>query len=75
MVWGKARGNNLLDGGAHFYDTYETKDGKYMAVGSLEPQFYRDLIKGLGFSAEDMPHFGNFAELKPKIRDRYLISR
>lgn len=37
----------MLDSGAPFYDTYETSDGKYMAVGAIEPQFYRELIKGL----------------------------
>lgn len=39
------RGINLLDGGAHFYDTYETADGKYISVGSIEPQFYAELLK------------------------------
>ncbi|GIX94505.1 alpha-methylacyl-CoA racemase [Caerostris extrusa] len=39
-LWTKPRGENLLDGGAHFYQTYETKDGRYMAVGALESQFY-----------------------------------
>lgn len=34
------RGTNLLDSGSHFYDAYETKDGKYISVGSLDPQFY-----------------------------------
>ncbi|KAI1429562.1 CoA-transferase family III domain-containing protein [Xylaria sp. FL1777] len=43
-----ARGENLLDGGCPFYDTYETRDGKYMSVGALEPQFYGALVKGLG---------------------------
>ncbi|KAI0840003.1 CoA-transferase family III [Hypoxylon sp. FL0890] len=47
------RGENLLDGGSPFYDTYETKDGKYMAVGALEPQFYAALIKGLGLSNQN----------------------
>lgn len=42
------RGTNMLDGGCPFYDTYETKDGKYVAVGSLEPQFFREMIKGTG---------------------------
>ncbi|KAK3944119.1 CoA-transferase family III domain-containing protein [Diplogelasinospora grovesii] len=42
------RGSNLLDSGCPFYDTYETRDGRYMAVGALEPQFYRELIRGLG---------------------------
>ena len=39
------RGTNLLDGGAHFYDTYETKDGQYVALGSIEPQFYAELMQ------------------------------
>lgn len=42
------RGENHLDGGCPFYDTYETRDGKYMSVGALEPQFYATLVKGLG---------------------------
>ncbi|KAI1799390.1 CoA-transferase family III [Daldinia bambusicola] len=46
------RGENLLDGGCPYYDTYETKDGKYMAVGALEPQFYATFIKGLGLSSQ-----------------------
>ncbi|KNC71859.1 hypothetical protein SARC_15597, partial [Sphaeroforma arctica JP610] len=40
-IWNKARGQNLLDGGAPFYDTYETKDKKYMAVGTIEPIFFK----------------------------------
>ncbi|KAI0852414.1 CoA-transferase family III [Daldinia vernicosa] len=44
------RGENVLDGGCPYYDTYETKDGKYMAVGALEPHFYAAFIKGLGLS-------------------------
>ena len=39
------RGTNLLDGGAHFYDTYETKDGKHICIGSIEPQFYALLVE------------------------------
>ena len=46
-VWSAPRGTNQLDGGCPYYDTYETKDGKYMAVGALEPQFYAALLKGL----------------------------
>ena len=45
------RGTNLLDGGAHFYDTYETKDGKYICLGSIEPQFYAELIQKSGVDA------------------------
>ena len=46
--WAGGRGNNFLDGGAPFYQTYETKDGKYMAVGAIEPQFYGLFIEKLG---------------------------
>ncbi len=42
------RGSNMLDGGAHFYDTYETKDEKYICIGSIEPQFYAELIEKAG---------------------------
>ncbi|XP_021917680.1 alpha-methylacyl-CoA racemase-like isoform X8 [Zootermopsis nevadensis] len=58
--WGKPRGENILDIGSHFYDTYETKDGKFMAVGALEPQFYSKLLHGLGFSDEEVPQMENF---------------
>lgn len=47
------RGTNRLDGGAHFYDTYETRDGKYVSIGSIEPQFYAQLLDVAGLSKED----------------------
>ncbi|PWW78590.1 CoA-transferase family III [Tuber magnatum] len=46
-AWGNIRGGNLLDGGAPFYDTFRTKDGKYMAVGALEQKFYEAFMDGL----------------------------
>ena len=45
-LWNRPRGENMLDSGAPFYDTYRTADGKYMAVGAIEPQFYEQLIQG-----------------------------
>ena len=51
----KERGTNMLDTGAHFYDTYETKDGKYMSVGAIEPQFYAEFISRLGVDPETLP--------------------
>ncbi len=45
------RGANMLDGGTHFYNTYETKDGKYVCVGSIEPQFYAELVEKSGVDA------------------------
>ncbi|KAK5058815.1 hypothetical protein LTR84_011079 [Exophiala bonariae] len=54
-MWSGPRGTNTLDGGCPYYGTYETKDaGKYMSVGALEPQFYAELIKGLGFEPADV---------------------
>jgi alpha-methylacyl-CoA racemase len=51
--WADARGTNLLDGAAHFYDTYETADGKYISIGALEPDFYRLLIELTGVDAKE----------------------
>lgn len=45
-MWDRPRGQNMLDSGAPFYDTYRTSDGKHVAVGAIEPQFYRQLLKG-----------------------------
>lgn len=45
--WARGRGRNMLDGGAPFYDTYETSDGKYVAVGALEERFWTTLVKVL----------------------------
>ncbi len=53
------RGTNMLDGGAHFYDTYETQDGKYISVGSIEPQFYALLVEKAGLDPE---HFHRTAQ-------------
>src|SRR3954466_10173011 len=49
-VWRDARGENLLDSGAPWYDVYETADGRHLAVGALEPQFYAELIERLGLT-------------------------
>ena len=44
-IWEEEKGENLLDTGAHFYDTYETSDAKYVSIGSIEPQFYHELLR------------------------------
>jgi alpha-methylacyl-CoA racemase len=54
-MWTDERGANLLDTGAHFYETYETKDGGYVAIGSIEPQFYAELLKRTGLEGQDLP--------------------
>jgi alpha-methylacyl-CoA racemase len=52
--WGPT-GTNIVDTGAHFYNTYETADGRYMAVGAMEPQFYARFLEGLGIADDDLP--------------------
>jgi alpha-methylacyl-CoA racemase len=51
-IWTDQRDANLLDGGAHFYDTYECKDGKWVAIASIEPQFYVLLLEKTGLSGD-----------------------
>jgi alpha-methylacyl-CoA racemase len=55
-AWSDDRAQNLLDSGTPYYDTYTCADGAYVAVGALEPQFYAQLLHGLGLAAEDLPH-------------------
>jgi alpha-methylacyl-CoA racemase len=50
--WSSGRQDNLLDGASHWYDTYETSDGKYVSIGSIEPQFYALLLEKLGLSQD-----------------------
>lgn len=54
-LWSSRRGTNVTDGGSPFYGTYECADGGYIAVGAVEPQFYRQFLKGLGLDADRMP--------------------
>ena len=71
-VWSDERQDNLLDGGAHFYDTYETKDGGYVAIGSIEPQFYALLLEKAGLTDPDFQKQtdrSKWPELKAKITD------
>jgi alpha-methylacyl-CoA racemase len=49
-------GTNMLDGGAPFYQTYETSDKKFVAVGAIEEKFYQELLEGLGIRLDDLPH-------------------
>ncbi|WNG80773.1 CaiB/BaiF CoA-transferase family protein [Mycobacterium sp. ITM-2016-00316] len=54
-VWSDERGTNMLDTGAPYYDTYETADGKYFAIGAIEPQFYAELLAKLGLDPATLP--------------------
>ena len=53
--WSEQRGENILDTGAHFYEVYETSDGRYMSVGAIEAKFYDELVRGLGLERESLP--------------------
>lgn len=74
--WQDERGVNLLDTGAHFYDTYETADGKYISIGSIEPQFYAELRRCAGleddkdFDAQMDPR--QWGPLKDKLTALFL---
>jgi alpha-methylacyl-CoA racemase len=52
--WGGERGDNILDGGAPWYDTYETRDGLYLAVGAIEAKFFQELARRIGLDEEDV---------------------
>ena len=53
--WSDARGVNVLDSGAPWYDTYATSDGKHFAIGAIEPKFYFELLQRLGLAGETLP--------------------
>jgi alpha-methylacyl-CoA racemase len=64
----------LLDGGAPYYRTYETSDGKHMAVGAIEPQFFAQLLDGLGLAADEVPSqfdIGAYPEMRKIFTDRF----
>ena len=69
--WSEERGTNLLDGGAHFYGTYETKDKKWISIGSIEPQFYALLLEKTGLDQdENLPRQmsrGEWPEVRAKL--------
>ena len=79
MFWGfknigmhdeNARGTNMLDTGAHFYDVYKCSDGKYVSIGSIEPQFYAQLLQLTGLASD--AEFGNQQDrtMWPKLKKR-----
>ncbi|WP_410620281.1 CaiB/BaiF CoA transferase family protein [Amycolatopsis sp. cmx-8-4] len=67
-LWGGGRGDNMLDGGAPFYDTYETADGKYVAVGAIEMRFWGDLVKVLDLDPAELPLHVDKTQW-PKLRE------
>jgi alpha-methylacyl-CoA racemase len=73
-MWSDERGTNMLDTGAPYYDTYATADGKYVAVGAIEPQFYALLLQGLGLDAANLPDqndVSRWPELRATFTDAF----
>jgi len=73
-AWTDQRGANLLDGGAPFYATYACADGRYVAVGALEPQFYRLMIEGLelpDWTRDSQYDRARWSELRDAISERF----
>jgi alpha-methylacyl-CoA racemase len=68
--WGEARGTNVLDTGAPWYDTYETRDGRHVAIGAIEPKFYAELLARLGIPADSLPAQHDRAGW-PALRERF----
>ncbi|KAG9234674.1 CoA-transferase family III domain-containing protein [Amylocarpus encephaloides] len=68
-MWSRPRGENTLDSGCPYYDTYETKDGKYMAVGALEPQFFKELLKGLGLAGKGIENTREDSSTWPGLKE------
>ena len=73
--WKDSMGSNMLDGGAHFYDTYECSDGKFISLGSIEPQFYKLLCDLAGFDgnlSSDQMSRDSWPEKKKAVKDIIL---
>jgi alpha-methylacyl-CoA racemase len=68
--WNDERGSNMLDTGAYFYETYETRDRKYVSVGAIEPQFYAALLKGLELDPATLPDQNDRARW-PEMKERF----
>ncbi len=73
QLWTDVPGTNLLDSGAHFYDTYETSDRQHVAVGALEPQFYARLLALLEVPEREMPQFdqARWPEFKQRLAELF----
>jgi alpha-methylacyl-CoA racemase len=72
--WSDARGTNLLDTAAHFYDTYETGDGKFISLGAIEPQFYAEFRKVMALSDDKWAaqmDAGRWGELKAELTELF----
>ncbi len=72
-MWSDTPGTNILDSGAHWYEVYETSDGKFFSVGALEPQFYARLLELLELDPAEYPQFEpeRWPELKRKFAELF----
>ena len=76
--WNDERGDNILDSGAHYYEVYETKDGKYVAIGSIEPKFYAELLRRRACKGEELPHQQDresWAEMQERLKKLFRARR
>lgn len=68
-MWEQGRENNALDGGSHYYDTYQCADEKWISVGSIEPQFYALLLEKIGMEAQEVDFMAQFDRKKwPELK-------
>jgi alpha-methylacyl-CoA racemase len=69
-IWNDERGANMLDTGAPFYEVYETADAKFLALGGIEPQFYAELLEGLGLDGDPLFAKQNDKANWPAMKER-----
>jgi alpha-methylacyl-CoA racemase len=74
-IWSNERGENILDTGAHYYEVYETKDGKHVAIGSIETKFYEELLQRSGLKGEELPRQNDrpsWPRMKERLKSLFL---
>jgi alpha-methylacyl-CoA racemase len=72
-IWNEQRGANVLDTGAPFYEVYETADGKWMAAGGIEAQFYAELLRGLGLEGDPSLPEQMSRDDWPAMKERFAL--
>jgi len=71
--WSEERGTNAIDTGSHYYNVYETADGKYISIGSIEPKFYQEMLEKAGLvdddTLSDQQDRGNWPDMKARFSE------